>query len=315
MRKRDKEEISNPNIYEDGYKGFNNYMECYNFKKYEIGKIFKEVKALLCTYGIHYCKKIRDVFFYYPPGEPNRYAKIKGRILKRRNKRDISNERKNVTTSLFVEKELSIHDIVYDLFFKELDIIKEIDREKVSDENKSYSGITVGNFGDVKHYRTIVANNNGSGTYINKGINNVGICKYGGSVSALDHTMLSMAITQGLTSISATTNGRSDMVICKGDKSRAYIGDGSSNSIAITSGDASCVDSTTDDRNTILCGLGFKNIGKGKKGNWLILAERDCDLNVTNIRAKRIDGEELKENTYYILCNNEFVEYPYEYEI
>ena len=309
MRKRDRDEIFTDK-YEDGYKGFNFDMKCFNFKKYEVGKVFKEIKAKLCECGIHYCKKISEVFSYYPPGQTNKYSKIKARILKRKYMEYVSGYNKKVTTSIYIEKELSIYDIVYNIFFKDLNKIEEINyNKKILDTNEKYSGITIGNFGDVKCYKTIVTNNTHSGVYINNGRRNIGICQNENCISALDNATHSTAITNGNNSIAATKDGSSNILICDGDYSRAYIGDNQCNSIAITNGKKSCVDSTSNYKNIILCGFGLKNIAKGKKGTWLILAERSIDnSDIINIRAECIDNKNLKENTYYTLINNNFIE-------
>ena len=309
MRKRDREEIFTEK-YEDGYKGFNINMQCYKSKKYNIGEIFKEIKASICQYGIHYCKKISNVFSYYSPGSPNRYAKIRARVLKRKDMSNISYDNKKVTTSLYVEKELSMYEIIYKRFFEELNNIEEIESsKKIYDTHEECSGIVIGNFGSVKNYRTIVAHNECSGTYINMGRNNIGICNFFNSISALDGTQSSIAITNASNSISsAANNGHRNIAICNGDNSRAYIGAYEQNSVAITTGFESCVDNTSTDKNIILCGLGTLNIAKGKVGTWIILAERNSDACIINIKSERIDGKKLKADTYYKLKNNEFIE-------
>ena len=310
MRKRDREEIFTDK-YEDGYKGFNINMQCCKSKKYKVKEIFKEIKASICRYGIHYCKKIGNVFSYYSPGGPNRYAKIRARILTRKDMNSISYDNKKVTTSLYVEKELSMYEIIYKRFFEELNNIEEIKSSKqISDIHEKYSGIVIGNSGVAKNYRTIVAHNECSGTYINMGRNNIGICNFFNSISALDGTQSSIAITNGSSSISsAANNGHHNVAICNGDNSRAYIGAYEQNSVAITTGYGSCVDNTSTDRDIILCGLGTSNIAKGKIGTWIILAERSLDdYRIINIRSERIDGKKLKADTYYKLKNNEFIE-------
>ena len=65
--------------------------------------------------------------------------------------------------------------------------------------------------------------------------------------------------------------------------------------------------------NSIVAGIGINNIAKGKKGNWLVLAEWVYDAVKEEyipktVKSKKIDGKALKENTFYKLENGKFVE-------
>ena len=62
---------------------------------------------------------------------------------------------------------------------------------------------------------------------------------------------------------------------------------------------------------------GLKSVGanigvngkiKGKKGNWIVLAEYDENLLPLCVKSAQIDGKKIKENTFYQLKNGEFVE-------
>ena len=43
-------------------------------------------------------------------------------------------------------------------------------------------------------------------------------------------------------------------------------------------------------------------------GNWLVVSERDNDGNIVDARIAKVDGETIKENTWYKLKNGEIVE-------
>ena len=62
---------------------------------------------------------------------------------------------------------------------------------------------------------------------------------------------------------------------------------------------------------------GFKSVGanivvngkiKGKKGDWIVLAEYDKNILPICVKIVQIDGEKIKEDTFYQLKNGEFVE-------
>ena len=61
----------------------------------------------------------------------------------------------------------------------------------------------------------------------------------------------------------------------------------------------------------IIAGIGIENKAKGKKGNWIVLAEWIYDGKLGRyipvcVKTAQIDGKELLEDTYYILQNGEF---------
>ena len=43
-------------------------------------------------------------------------------------------------------------------------------------------------------------------------------------------------------------------------------------------------------------------------GNWLVVSERDDDGNIIDAKIVRVDGEDVKENTWYTLQNGEISE-------
>ena len=62
---------------------------------------------------------------------------------------------------------------------------------------------------------------------------------------------------------------------------------------------------------------GLKSVGanigvngkiKGKKGNWIVLAEYDGKRLPLCVKSAQIDGKKIKEDTFYQLKNGEFVE-------
>ena len=58
---------------------------------------------------------------------------------------------------------------------------------------------------------------------------------------------------------------------------------------------------------------GRSSKAKGKKGSWITLAEWKKDVEKGRyvpacVKTERVDGEKIKEDTYYTLKNGEFVE-------
>ena len=78
-----------------------------------------------------------------------------------------------------------------------------------------------------------------------------------------------------------------------------------------SSGNYAKINSTGEDA-VIMC-AGSRSKAKGKKGSWITLAEWVKDEEKGRyvpvcVKTERVDGEKIKENTYYTLKNGEFVE-------
>ena len=68
---------------------------------------------------------------------------------------------------------------------------------------------------------------------------------------------------------------------------------------------------TVSGKHSIACGLGVECKARGKKTCWLVLAEREIKNNkwaIKSVQAVEVDGKIIKEDTYYMLKDGEFVE-------
>lgn len=69
---------------------------------------------------------------------------------------------------------------------------------------------------------------------------------------------------------------------------------------------------TYEEHGVIMC-AGSRSKAKGKKGSWITLAEWVKDEEKGRyvpvcVKTERVDGEKIKEDTYYTMKNGEFVE-------
>lgn len=66
----------------------------------------------------------------------------------------------------------------------------------------------------------------------------------------------------------------------------------------------------TTGKNSVMMSAGIAGQAKGKIGSWIVLTEWKSRGNesIPTVVAKRIDGTEVKEDTWYTLKNGEFVE-------
>ena len=53
---------------------------------------------------------------------------------------------------------------------------------------------------------------------------------------------------------------------------------------------------------------GQDSLARGSVGNWIVVSERDDDGNIIDAKIVRVDGEAVKENTWYTLQNGEISE-------
>ena len=91
----------------------------------------------------------------------------------------------------------------------------------------------------------------------------------------------------------------------------AQIGSSGNSAQIGSSGNYAQINSTGEDA-VIMC-AGRKSKAKGKKGSWITLAEWVKDEEKGRyvpicVKTERVDGEKIKEDTYYTLKNGEFSE-------
>ena len=91
----------------------------------------------------------------------------------------------------------------------------------------------------------------------------------------------------------------------------AQIGSSGNSAKIGSSGDSAQINSTGEDA-VIMC-AGSSSKAKGKKGSWITLAEWVKDEEKGRyvpvcVKTERVDGEKIKEDTYYTLKSGEFVE-------
>ena len=59
---------------------------------------------------------------------------------------------------------------------------------------------------------------------------------------------------------------------------------------------------------SISASIGRNSKIRGKKGNWITLAEYDNEGKPICVKSAKIDGKKIKEDTWYILKNKKFIE-------
>ena len=86
-------------------------------------------------------------------------------------------------------------------------------------------------------------------------------------------------------------------------------------SAATNTGDFSAATNTGDrsaaevkGKDSIAIAAGYKSKASGTIGCWLVLTERNINREIVDVKAVRVDGHSIKENTYYTLENGQIKE-------
>ena len=251
------------------YKGFNKDMTCRDFR-YEEGKEYEEDRAEACSCGFHACEHPLDCLGYYDPAH-SVYHEVEqsGEISKR------SDDTKVASTKIKIGARVSIAGLVQAAI--------EYTKERVKPEaeaNEDYGASSAtGDYGA----------SSATGDY--GASSATGYC---GASSATGYCGASSA-TGDYGASSATGN-------CGASSATGYKGK-----------------SAAENQNSVAVAWGPEAMAKGVKGSTLVLAEWkriDNDARYWEEEAwdfigslmVRVDGEKVKENTWYTLKNGELVE-------
>ena len=304
-----------------GYKAFKKGLVCRG-KKYTENTIFEEPETILCERGMHFCKNPIDVLNYYElvdeNGEITEFAEVESL-----DEPVTDTGIKYCSTKLKIHEKLSfsqfIHTCVNFLLDKKHDIIAMVSSKDSSNlaGSKLYSCIVsfghnsrIANSGDYSriissgHYSQL-ANSGNTSLLINSGSN-------------------SQLASSGYYSQQASSGGYSHLASTGGSSEQAssgihsYIANSGNCSNIASLGNYSRLASSGDDAHinskgeySVICCAGNGSKVKAKKGSWITLSEWVCENNreiPKCVKTEYVDGERIKEDTFYTLRDGEFVE-------
>jgi hypothetical protein len=287
-----------------GYKAFNKDMTCRGFQ-YEEGKTYEELKAECCESGFHFCENPLDVLKYYNLCE-SEFAEVE--VLGEVHKRSESNDTKAATTKIKIGAKIGLPGLIkasFEYLWEKCYTNKD---ENVQAASGDYSKLA------ASGYCSKLA---ASGDYSKLAAS--GYCSK--LAASGDGSQLAAS---GDYSKLAASGYFSQLAASSDDSQLAASGDGSQ---LAASGDYSqlaasgycsklaasgyCSKLVMEGENSIGAAIGSDSIIKGKKGCWITLAEYTWqgDKHVCIcVKSTQIDGETIKEDTWYKLENGEFVE-------
>ena len=276
------------NINMKAYKGFNKDFTCRGFQ-FEEGKEYEEEEAVLCEKGFHACTNPLDVLNYYNDVE-GKYCEVE--------LDEVSNDKKE-NDSKICGKRIKINaEIGFVGLFKMgiewlngQTIFSKNDTKELEKSSGNYAKI-----GSSGNYAKIGS----SGNYAKIG-------------SSGDDAQI------GSSGDGAKIGSSGDYAKIGSSGNYAKIGSSGYGAQIGSSGNYAKIGSSGDDakigssgKNSVVMCAGNNSIAKAKIGSWITLAEWGRDDNgdwiPINVVTKRVDGVEIKEDTYYKLVNGVFTE-------
>ena len=294
------------------YKGFNKDLTCRGFQ-YEVGKEYIEEKVSICNSGFHACENPFDVLDFYGDALNNRFCKVEqsGLIEK--------DDKKQVSSKIKVVAEIGFAG----LFKAGVEWIKEITNPTHviketwgnNDENKigsSGDSAQIGSSGDSAQIGS-------SGDYARIGSSGY----YAQIGSSGDSAQIGSSGDYARIGSSGDyaqigSSGYYAQIGSSGDSARigssgysAQIGSSGYSAQIGSSGDSARIDSTGED--SVICCAGNNSAVRAKKGSWITLSEwRYSEEKKRSVpvfvKTEYVDGEKIKEDTWYKLDNGNFVE-------
>ena len=256
------------------YKGFDKDMKCRDFQ-YEEGKTYEEEKAELCNTGFHACEDPLDIFEYYPPADSKYHEVELEEITEERSEEDTKICGRRIT----IGAEIGISGIVKaHVEYVKANVKKAVEAGDakavaVGDEEAASAG-----------YRgSASAGYRGSASAGDSGSASAGDS---GSASAGDSGSASAGYSG---SASAGDSGSASA----GYRGSASAGD---------RGSASSFGKSSVGKNGCAIARGNSAMVRGGMGAVLVLVEENafnCDIRFW--KSEEVDGERIKENTWYML--------------
>ena len=291
------------------FKGFDKDLKCRDFQ-YEIGKEYTEEKADICNCGFHACEFPMDVFGYYPPSD-SRYCEVE----LEENGQKSSDDSKRVGKKISVKAEIGIAGIIK----AGVEYIKEqVNWEDDKATNTGYrsAATNTGNRSAATNtgYRSAATNTGYQSAATNTGYQSAATNT--GYRSAATNTGDQSAATNTGYQSAATNTGNRSAATNTGYRSAAT--NTGYQSAATNTGYQSAATNTgyrsaaiVEGKESIALATGIKSKAKGKTGCFIVLTEWkeiNFEYYLVDVKSAKVDGKNIKEDTFYMLKDGKFVE-------
>ena len=252
-----------------GYKGFEKGLICRG-KQYAENTVFEEEKAVICNSGMHFCENPFDVLDHYDLVNADGSFNDFAEVEALAEAKSDDNK-KYCTTKLKVGAKLTFAGFIKACvnFVLEKTTL-DIPESKINDKSES-----------VISSKSKNAQIGSSGDYAQ-----IGSSGYSAQIGS---------------------SGDYAQIGSSGDS--AKIGSSGYSAQIGSSGDSAKIDSTG--KNAVVMCAGNNSIAKAKIGSWITLAEWkhiNGEYTPVCVKTEKVDGERIKEDTFYKLVDGEFKE-------
>ena len=269
------------------YKGFDKDLKCRGFQ-YEVGKEYEEGSAELCNKGFHACENPLDTFRYYGPAD-SRYCEVDVDDNGERNGADSKVCGKHIK----IGAEIGLKGVINAGVRFVFDKCESATEENASGESGNAAASGWGGNAAASGERGNAAASGWSG--------NAAASGWSGNAAASGER--GNAAASGERGNAAASGLRGNAAASGGSGNAAASGDGGTASVTGWHGKASAIGNQC-----VAVAWGQDSRARGSVGNWLVVSERDDDGNIIDAKIVRVDGETVKENTWYTLQNGEILE-------
>ena len=319
-----------------GYKAFNPDFTC-NGKQYEENTIYEENGSEICKAGVmHYCENPFDVLNYYPlvneSGEISEFAEVEplGKIFRKENK--------SATNKLHIKAKLGLKGFIKACIDFTLEkTIEENKNNAENDNGNNYAQIgsngkfaqigSSGNYAQIGSSGSLAQiGSNGDYAKIGSSGSLAQIGSNGDSAQIGSSGSFAQIGSSG-NSAQIGSNGHFAQIGSSGNSAQigsnghsAQIGSSGNYAQIGSRGDSARIGSsgnfakiTSEGYHSVVMAAGYSSIARAKKGSWITLAEwNEKDGHTWTpkcVKKEYVDGERIKEDTFYKLVDGEFTEY------
>ena len=318
-----------------GYKAFSKGLICRG-KQYKVGETYTEDKAVPCERGMHFCEGPFDVWNYYDifdaDMQETEYAEVEAV-----DEPVTDDNQKYCTTKLRIVAKLSFAEFIKAGIDFLLEKTKPRDDRSLNDNGTKAARIgssgysaQIGSSGDYAQIGSSgdsarIGSSGGSARIGSSGDSaqigssgysaQIGSSGYSarigssGNYAQIGSSGYSARIGSSGYSARIGSSGDSAQIGSSGDS--AQIGSSGDSAQIGSSGDSAQIGSSGED--AVICCAGKHSRAKAKKGSWITLSEwvyHDTKERWVPacVKTEQVDGERIKEDTWYKLENGEFVE-------
>ena len=327
------------------FKGFDKDLKCRDFQ-YEIGKEYTEEKADICNYGFHVCEFPMDVFGYYHPSD-SRYCEVDLEENDQKSSDDSKRVGKKISVKAEIGIagiiKAGVEYIKEQVDWEDDKVTNTGDYSAATNTGYQSAATNTGYQSAATNtgYRSAATNTGNRSAATNTGDRSAATNT--GYQSAATNTGYRSAATNTGYQSAATNTGYRSAATNTGDQSaatntgyRSAATNTGYQSAATNTGNRSAATNTgyqsaatntgyqsaatntgyrsaaiVEGKESIALATGIDSKAKGKIGCFIVLAEWkeiDNEYHIVDVKSAKVDGKNIKEDTFYTLKDGKFVE-------